>query len=234
MHWTVESLLNRWDELFPPHLHHIAVLNRPAKKLMASYLIAAFELRQDVSRCRAWRFKSNTQIDAEFMSTVVLPLVPCNPRLMGEATLSHWHHDYQDQRGRKPSVPKDELRMLLSLLKKREAAYFHNLKLVRDLMKEIPNTYDDAENVVIDLIKSTRLLRDEIASDIKQRKAIDLYPLYRVDIAMQHLMAVGIPCRKIEPDVYWIHLLATVWGVEPNIIYSAARKIKKLKRASVQ
>lgn len=234
MNWTVESILSHWDELFPPSQHNISSINYSSKKLIASYLTAAFELRQEVGRCRAWRLKSSEQIDEEFMRTVVLPLVLFNPRFIGNDTLSRWNHDYQDQRGRKPSEPKDELKVLLSLLKKRELAYFNNLKLVRDMMEKVPNTYDDAENVVIDLIKSTRLLREEIASDIKQRKLIDLYPLHRVIVAMQHLISIGIPCRKIEPDVYWIRLIATVWGIEPNIIYSAVRKIKNLKKINLQ
>ncbi|WP_290437525.1 hypothetical protein [Aeromonas caviae] len=81
--------------------------------------MAAFELRAQVSSCKAWRGKSAEQIDEDFMMTVVILLVLDNPLIAPDGTLLSWHYEYKDRRGPKPLSPKEEGEVALSYLQKR-------------------------------------------------------------------------------------------------------------------
>lgn len=224
MAWTVERFLNEWDVLLAPVPWLLEDLENPARSLVASYAIAAFELRTQVSRCRAWRHKDTKQIDEDFMKKVIIPLVRMHPRVSGKGYLQPWNDDYKDRRGPKTLEPKEELEVVLSYLN----------KCIPKLSTEL-ETYQNAgidepvAEIKNSLIAHKIVIRDVI-NNLKQRNADRLESVIDVHKAMQRLTSVGIPCEKVEVNVFWINLVATTWGVEKHCIYSAARKVKQLRR----
>lgn len=224
MNWTVERFLNEWDVLLAPVPWLLEGLESPARHQVASYAIAAFELRTQVSRCKAWRHKDPSQIEEDFMNKVIVPLVRMHPRPGSEGDLLPWNDDYKDRRGPKTSEPKEELEIVLSYLK----------KCIPRLSTEL-DTYQNAgidepiDEIKKSLIAHKIVMRDAM-NEWHQKYASRLESVIDINKAKKHLTSVGIPCEKAEIDVFWINLVATIWGVEKHCIYSVARKLKKLRR----
>lgn len=226
MGWTVERFLNEWDVLLAPVPWLLEDLESPARNLVASYAIAAFELRTQVSRCRAWRHKDTKQIDEDFMKKVIIPLVRMHPRVSGKGYLQPWNEDYKDRRGPKKLEPNEELDIVLSYLKKCIPKLSTELEIFQNAGQGFDEPIDEIKK---SLIAHKIVLRDAI-NEWHQQNANRLESVIDVNKAKKHLTSVGIPCEKAEIDVFWINLVATIWGVEKHSIYSAARKLKKLKR----
>lgn len=137
-----------------------------------------------------------------------------------------WSNDYQDQRGPKPSASKDFRRIVLAALLQREKELFAHLLFMKKKNIDDPVDFKDTE----DLLIACNLLKLDLLKHIKIQNGIKSIPLGAVDSAMEYLTSIGIPCQKMDIDVFWINLLATVWGVEPNNIYAIARKVKVIRK----
>ena len=223
MCWTVERFLNEWDVLLSPMPWLIEGLEDPAKKSIATSAVAAFELRNEVNRCRGWRHKTPVQIAAEFMATVIVPLIKMHPRAGGNGELLPWKSDYQDRRGPKSSTPKGELEVVLSYLEKTLPQLSRDVEIWGDTGMEEP--ISQAKRSLV----AHKIVMLEVMQKLRSREADRLTLAIDVYNAMKHLTSVKIPCSKIEVDVFWVRLLATIWGVEPSCIYSVVRKVKKIR-----
>ncbi|MFQ2361279.1 MULTISPECIES: hypothetical protein [Aeromonas] len=222
MSWTVERFLNEWDVLLSPMPWLIEGLENSAKKSIASSAVAAFELRKEVARCRAWRSKTAVQIDEEFMKTVIVPLIRMHPRAGGDGELLPWSSDHQDRRGPKVLTPQGELEVVLSYLERSLS------RLSREVeMWEVTDMDEPITQVKRSLV-AHKIVMLEAMQEVRAREADRLTLVIDVHKAMKHLTSVGIPCSKIGVDVFWSRLLAAIWGVEPSCMYSVTRKVKKL------
>ncbi|OCA63001.1 hypothetical protein A9R10_08165 [Aeromonas piscicola] len=94
-------------------------LESPARKFISENAMAAFELRDQVRSCKAWRVKSVEQIDDDFMMIVVIPLVLDNPMIASDGALLSWNDGYKDRRGPKRPSSQTEGEIALSYLQKR-------------------------------------------------------------------------------------------------------------------
>lgn len=228
MSWTIERFLNEMDVSMRPYCWTRLGLESPARKFIAENAMAAFELRAQVSSCKAWRGKSAEQIDEDFMMTVVILLVLDNPLIAPDGTLLSWHYEYKDRRGPKPLSPKEEGEVALSYLQKRISELSYQIEKFGT-----PEMIDAGAYGLVSELKDMRGKYKSILLDVSRQldfKEIERCGLaHRVSAAMQELTEVGIPCSKMDVEAFWLNLLATSWGVEPRSVYSAARKAKSFK-----
>lgn len=228
MSWTTERFLNEMDVSMKPDCWTRLGLESPARKFISENAMAAFELRDQVRSCKAWRVKSVEQIDDDFMMTVVIPLVLDNPMIASDGALLSWNDGYKDRRGPKRPSSQTEGEIALSYLQKRVLELSYQIEKMEAL--------DVADGRGCGLITELRDIQGKyktIALDVSRQlffKEVERCGLvYRVSAAMQELTEAGIPCSKMDVESFWLKLLALGWGVEPCSVYSAARKVKSFR-----
>lgn len=230
MSWTIERFQSELEVLFASNHCFINKLKKTTRDSISAFAVAAFELRGRVSSCKAWRHKSVEQIDEDFMMTVVIPLIKQNPRISDGGDLLPWNNDYKDRRGPKPLSPTGEQEVSLLYLQKRISELSRLLEKCEaaGMSADMPDT---GSGIVMAEMNS---ILDAYKTVMKYESGLSMFkeihrstPIAKVYYAMQYLTSVGIPCSKIDIDAFWLDLMATAWGVEPNNIYSIARKVRK-------
>ncbi|MFR9720853.1 MULTISPECIES: hypothetical protein [Aeromonas] len=228
MSWTAERFLNELDVSMKPDCWTGLGLDSPARRFITENAMAAFEMRAQVSSCKAWRGRSIEQIDEDFMTIVVIPLVLDNPMIASNGAILSWDDGYKERRGPKRSYPHVEGDVALSFLQKRILELSCDMEKIKSL-----NIADDGKHRFVSELSEMRDKYKEIVLDVRRNlyfKEVERCSLvYRVSAAMQELTEVGIPCSKIDVEAFWLNLLATGWRVEPCRVYSAARKIKSYR-----